>query len=180
MTQEQKERLEGWFLNLLRTYHIDFYRGLVLSDTVKFFTDGDPDRIETAIKNCRKISDLNLSPSLKDYPELLRELSQIEKKVPLSDAAYQAITHVFGGYWEEAIEALDKLRREHNEQNKHLNKKNMKYIVRNRLTDAICGEFDTKGQAGKWVEEYTHEQNKGLSPDAPEYCSPFDFLLLTK
>ena len=57
------------------------------------------------------------------------------------------------------------------------NNKNMKYIVKNKLTDAICGEFPTKGQAGKWVEEYTHEQNEGLSPDAPEYCSPFDFEL---
>lgn len=62
----------------------------------------------------------------------------------------------------------------------HLNKKNMKYIVKNRLTGAICGEFETYGQAGKWVEEYTHEQNKGISPDAPEYCSPFDFILTTK
>lgn len=56
----------------------------------------------------------------------------------------------------------------------------MKYIVKNRLTDAICGEFATYGQAGKWVEEYTHEQNEGLSPDAPEYCSPFDFELISK
>jgi hypothetical protein len=56
----------------------------------------------------------------------------------------------------------------------------MKYIVKNRLTDAICGEFETYGQAGKWVEEYTHEQNKGISPDTPEYCSPFDFVLISK
>ena len=56
----------------------------------------------------------------------------------------------------------------------------MNYIVKNRLTGAISGEFETYGQAGKWVEEYTHEQNKGLSPDAPEYCSPFDFILTTK
>ena len=54
----------------------------------------------------------------------------------------------------------------------------MKYIVKNRLTGATCGEFPTKGQAGKWVETYTHEQNQGLSPDATEYCSPFDFELV--
>lgn len=29
----------------------------------------------------------------------------------------------------------------------------MKYQVRNKLTNAICGEFPTKEQAGKWVEE---------------------------
>ena len=39
-------------------------------------------------------------------------------------------------------------------------------------------KFPTKGQAGKWVEVYTNEQNVGLSPDAPEYCSPFDFELI--
>lgn len=54
----------------------------------------------------------------------------------------------------------------------------MKYRVRNKLTNAICGEFPTKGQAGKWVEEYTNEQNEGLSPDQPEYCSPFNFELI--
>ena len=58
------------------------------------------------------------------------------------------------------------------------NNKNMKYIVKNKLTDAICGEFETKGQAGKWVEVYTNEQNVGLSPDDPRYCSPFDFELI--
>ena len=73
---------------------------------------------------------------------------------------------------------LHQLRKERNEQNYSLNKIQMKYIVKNRLTDAICGEFKTYGQAGKWVETYTHEQNEGLSPDAPEYCSPFDFELI--
>lgn len=54
----------------------------------------------------------------------------------------------------------------------------MNYIVKNKLTGAICGVFHSKGQAGKWVEEYTHEQNAGLSPDDPRYCSPFDFELI--
>lgn len=54
----------------------------------------------------------------------------------------------------------------------------MNYIVKNKLTSATCGVFETKGQAGKWVETYTHEQNEGLSPDQPEYCSPFDFELI--
>lgn len=57
-------------------------------------------------------------------------------------------------------------------------KNQKKYRVVNKLTKAVCGEFPTKGQAGKWVEEYTNEQNGGLSPDQPEYCSPFDFELI--
>lgn len=117
MTQEQKERLTALCINLLVTYRIDYFRGLVLSDTVNFFTTGDPDRIETAIESCREVSNLGFSPDPKDYTELLRELRQITKEVPLSDDAQYAIACVLGGDWEEAIEALDKLRSECNEQN---------------------------------------------------------------
>lgn len=53
-----------------------------------------------------------------------------------------------------------------------------KYVVRNILTDAVCGAFNTPNEAGKWVEEYTHEQNDGLDPNSEEYCSPFHFELL--
>lgn len=112
MTQEQREHLTAWCINLLVTYRIDSFRGLVLSDTVNFFTTGDPDRIETAIEGCREAYNLCFEPDQKDYTELLRELRGIVKEVPLSDTAQSAITYVFGGEWEEAIEALDKLRSE--------------------------------------------------------------------
>lgn len=117
MTQEQRERLIAWCLNLLVTYRIDFFRGLVLSDTVNFFTTGDPDRIETAIESCREVSNLGFAPDQKDYDDLLKELRQIAKEVSLSDEAQTAITHVFGGEWQEAIEALDKIKSERNKQN---------------------------------------------------------------
>ena len=117
MTQEQKEKLTAWCLNLFVTYRIDYFRGLVLSDTVNFFITGDPDRIDTAIESCRATSDLCFVPDQKDYTELLRELREEAKEVPLSDTAQSAITYVFGGEWEEAIEALDKLKSERNEQN---------------------------------------------------------------
>lgn len=117
MNREQRERLTAWCINLLVTYRIDYFRGLVLSDTVNFFITGDPDRIETAIESCRATSDLGFEPDQKDYTELLRELREISKEVPLSDTAQSAITYVFGGEWGEAIEALDKLKSERNEQN---------------------------------------------------------------
>ena len=117
MTKEPKEKLTAWCLNLLVTYRIDYFRGLVLSDTVNFFITGDPDRIETAIESCRATSDLGFESDSKNYSELLRELREVAKEVPLSDTAQSAITHVFGGDWEEAIEALDKLKSECNEQN---------------------------------------------------------------
>lgn len=116
MNQEQREKLTAWCLNLLVTYRIDYFRGLVLSDTVNFLNTGDPDRIETAIESCRATSDLCFIPDQKDYTELLRELSQIETEVPLSDAAYQVIAHVFGGDWKEAIEAIGRLQSERDEQ----------------------------------------------------------------
>jgi hypothetical protein len=117
MTKEQKERLRAWSLNLLVTYRIDFFRGEVLSRVVNFLSMGDPDRMKKAIEDCRKIFDIGFEPDQKDYTELLRELRQIAKEVPLSDTAQSAITYVFGGEWEEAIEALDKLKGERNEQN---------------------------------------------------------------
>nr|DAJ30326.1 MAG TPA: Platinum sensitivity protein 3, Chromosome, REPLICATION, DNA BINDING PROTEIN.3A [Caudoviricetes sp.] len=117
MTQEQKGKLTAWCLNLLVTYRIDYFRGLVLSDTVNFLNTGDPDRIETAIESCRATSDLCFVPEQKDYTELLRELREEAKEVPLSDTAQSVITYVFGGEWGEAIEALDKLRSECNQRN---------------------------------------------------------------
>lgn len=116
MNREQKEKLTSWCLNLFVTYRIDYFRGLVLSDVVNFLNSGDPDRIETAIESCRATSDLGFESDPKNYSELLRELREVAKEVPLSDTAQSAITHVFGGDWEEAIEALDKLKSERNEQ----------------------------------------------------------------
>lgn len=117
MNREQRERLTAWCINLLVTYRIDYFRGLVLSDTVNFLKSGDPDRIETAIESCRATSDLCFVPEQKGYTELLRELREIAKEVPLSDTAQSAITYVFGGEWEDAMEAFDKLKSERNEQN---------------------------------------------------------------
>lgn len=114
MTKEQKEVLMAWCLNLLVTYRIDYFRGLVLSDTVNFLNTGDPGRIETAIESCRATSDLCFVPEQKGYTELLRELREISKEVPLSDTAQSVITYVLGGEWGEAEEALDKLKSERN------------------------------------------------------------------
>ena len=86
----------------------------MLSDVVNFLNSGDPDRIETAIESCRATSDLGFEPDQKDYTELLRDLREIAKEVPISDTAQSAITYVFGGEWEDAIEAIDKLKSERN------------------------------------------------------------------
>lgn len=59
---------------------------------------------------CREAKSLGFKPDTKDYTELLRELREIVKEVPLSDTAQSAITYVFGGDWEEAREAIFKLK----------------------------------------------------------------------
>lgn len=116
MTKEQKEVLTSWYLNILVTYHIDFFRGSVFSDIVEIIVLGDQVEkyIDRAKKICRGADSLGFVPAQKDYTELLRELREIAKEVPLSDTAQNAITHVFGGDWEEAIEAIDKLKSERN------------------------------------------------------------------
>ena len=66
---------------------------------------------------CREAERLGFEASSEDYIDLLASLNQIIKEVPLSDEAESAIYHVIGGDWERAIEALDKLKSERNEQN---------------------------------------------------------------
>lgn len=114
MTKEQKEVLTSWYLNILVTYRIDFFRGSVFSDIIEIIVLGDQVEkyIDRAKKICHGADRLGFAPDQKDYPELLIDLKQIAKDVPLSDTSQTAITYVFGGEWEEAIEALDKLRGE--------------------------------------------------------------------
>lgn len=70
-----------------------------------------------AIGMCQGANGVGVEPAMAHYSELLRELRGIAKEVPISDTAQSAITYVFGGEWGEAIEALDKLKTERNEQN---------------------------------------------------------------
>lgn len=118
MTQKQKEVLTSWYLNILVTYRIDFFRGSVFSDIIEIIVLGDQVEkyIDRAKKICHGADRLGFEPDQKDYTELLRELREIAKQVPLSDIEQSTITYVFGGEWEEAIEALDKLKSERNKQ----------------------------------------------------------------
>ena len=117
MTQEQKERLRSWCDNLLVTYRIDFFRGSALRGVVEALACKSRLNYPLAWMYCREAKSLGFEPDTKYYTELLRELREIAKQVPLSDEAQTAITHIFGGEWQEAIEALDKLMSERNEQN---------------------------------------------------------------
>lgn len=115
MTKEQKERLTAWRLNVLVTFHIDYFRGIVLFEVAEYIRDGGTYRLMRAISVCGEAIRLGFEPDQKDYTELLRELQQIAREVPLSDEAQSAITHIFRGDWAEATKAIMKLKR--NEQN---------------------------------------------------------------
>lgn len=114
MTNEQKELLQAWCNNLLVTYRLDYFRGIVLIKVVGYLCDGVLPRLDRTISICQEANSLGAEVGVKSYAELLRELRRIEKVVPLSDTAHSAITFAFGCEWEEAMEAIDKLKSEHN------------------------------------------------------------------
>lgn len=114
MTQEQKEVLTAWNINLLATYHIDYFRGIVLVEIVEYLCAGGSHGLMKAISVFRSVDIIGFEPDPKDYTELLRELREVAKEVPLSDTEQSAITYIFGGEWEEAIHAIFKLKREQN------------------------------------------------------------------
>ena len=116
MNQEQKERLTAWYLNILVTYRIDYFRGRVIASIMDAIERVTLWHLDAAEWYCREANGIGFSPDTKDYTELLKELRQVAKEVPLSDAAQEAIIHVFGGDWDGAIEAIYLLRRECNGQ----------------------------------------------------------------
>lgn len=117
MTQEQKERLRAWRDNLLITYRIDYFRGNAIQQIVEYAQYRSRGNAGAVWWACREAKFLGFEPDQKDYTELLRELREIAKEVPLSDATQIVITYVFGGEWKEAEEAIDKLSSECNQRN---------------------------------------------------------------
>ena len=117
MTQKQKEVLTAWCNNLLVTYRLDYFRGRAIWGIVRVIECGSDWNFSVTLQYLQEAEQLGFDVGMKDYAELLKELRQIAKEVPLSDTAHLAIACVFGGEWEEAIEAIDNLRSERNEQN---------------------------------------------------------------
>lgn len=115
MTKEQKDVLMAWRNNLLVTYRLDYFRGRVIASIVDAIERVTLWYLDASEWYCREANGIGFSPDTKDYTELLKELRQVAKEVPLSDAAQEAITHVLGGNWDGAIEAIYRLRSERNE-----------------------------------------------------------------
>lgn len=117
MTKEQKEILTAWCDNLLVTFRIDYFRGVLLTRVVKYLCAGGSHILMRNIHLCQEAERIDFEADTKYYTELLKELREIAKQVPLSDEAQSAITHIFGGDWEEASKSIMKLKSERNEQN---------------------------------------------------------------
>lgn len=114
MTQKQKEVLRAWCDNLLATYRIDFFRGNAIRSVVEYAQYRSRGKAGAIWVACREAKNIGFEPDHKGYTELLRELREIAKEVPLSDAVQGTITYIFGGEWKEAEESIDKLRSECN------------------------------------------------------------------
>lgn len=114
MTNEQKEVLGAWCKNLLVTYRIDYFRGRAVWAIVTAILCRSRWNFYVAIHYCQDANNLSFNANTKDYTELLKELWQIAKEVPLSDNAQSAIAHAFSGDWKGAIQAIDYLRNEQN------------------------------------------------------------------
>lgn len=112
MTQKQKEVLAAWCNNLLITYRLDYFRGRAIWGIVTTIGCRSHWNYFVSVQYCLEAEDLGFNADTKDYTELLNELRQIAKEVPLSDNAQSAITYAFGGDWKEAIQAIDKLKSE--------------------------------------------------------------------
>lgn len=97
MTKEQKEILTAWCNNLLVTYRIDFFRGNAIQRIVEYAQYRSRGNAGAVWRACREAKYLGFEPDQKDYTELLRELREVAKEVPISDTAQSAITFVFGG-----------------------------------------------------------------------------------
>lgn len=115
MTQKQKEVLAAWCNNLLVTYRLDYFRGRAICGIVRTIECGSDWNFSVTIQYLQEAEQLGFDVGMKYYVELLKELRQIAKEVPLSDAAQEAITHAFGGDWKEAIDAIEELKSERNE-----------------------------------------------------------------
>ena len=79
MTQEQKEVLTAWCNNMIATYRIDFFRGVVLTRVVKYLCAGGSHILMRSISLCQEAERLGLGADTKDYTELLKELREIAK-----------------------------------------------------------------------------------------------------
>ena len=109
MTFQQINLLKSWCMKLIVTYHIDFFRGSTLVYTMQAIYHRTVANIEQAKGDIRVAEYYEFKADTKDYDDLLKELRQIAKEVPLDNKALTVIKRIFSGDWKGSIEALHNL-----------------------------------------------------------------------
>lgn len=112
MTEDQRDDMVVWFSKLIATYRIDFFRGSALFSALNAIHKRTIKVINRAYFDAHVGMNYLYNVDAKDYDDLLKELRQIVKKVPLDTKAQTVIKCIFAGDWSGTIKALDKLNRE--------------------------------------------------------------------
>ena len=199
MDRHKYERLNELVVGLLKDYKVDYFQGVILLELANFIVKRNLHSKSAVVAKCLGTTLLGFKIDQNGLSEQLEKLDEIAQEVKMTDAEKEAMARTIRGEWVGVLEVVRDLRTQSQEDsqegedhsgetqchqtdsdNQPLIRSEPMLIVVNRLTDAICGEFETYGQASKWVVDYINEQNVGLDPEAPEYCSPFDFILKSK
>lgn len=113
MTPRQRDALASWFSKMIATYNIDFFRGSSLFRSMEAIYNRNLISINYAKGDLHVAIYHGFEADTKDYDDLLKELRQIAKEVPLDNKALTVIKRIFSGDWWGAINALNELDSKH-------------------------------------------------------------------
>lgn len=109
MTEEQKDVLHEWSMNLIVEHKLDFFRGNALYSALHCFGTKSSWTHYEAIHYCQDAESRNVRIRTNDYDELSKELDELSKQVPLSNTIISAISYIFRGEWKDAISYIKEL-----------------------------------------------------------------------
>nr|DAU32908.1 MAG TPA: hypothetical protein [Bacteriophage sp.] len=109
MTEEQYDILKEWFMNLIVEYRLDYFRGNAFSNALHAFARKSPWTHEEALHYCQEAESRNVRIRTNDYDELVKELYEIAKEVPLNNTIISAVTYIFRGEWKDAISYIKEI-----------------------------------------------------------------------
>lgn len=109
MTEEQRDMLHEWGMNLIVEHRLDYFRGSVLRSLTSAFLLQNGWSLTAARLHCNDAEERHVRICTNDYDELSKELEKIAKEVPLSDNFISAISHIFRGEWKDAISHIKEI-----------------------------------------------------------------------
>lgn len=79
MTEEQRDMLEEWVINLIVEHRLDYFRGNALNSAVHCFATKSSWTHYEAIHYCQDAESRNVRIRTNDYDELSKELDELSK-----------------------------------------------------------------------------------------------------